>query len=266
MKFYQFHEKEKRIDVYNERWYPNADETKWYRNITTILGVIDKGYQYDEWLKNVGHNAEIIVDRAGKLGSAAHHLIERTLLKETVSFDDIREHGEQQATSYWERYLTWCKFWKELNEDYEVEYKPEWVELVALSDTYEYGSTIDLIAKLTEKKKNAKSKLVDIDWKTGNSIQDKAKLQLVAGMRAFEEMMGERVDIGMIVHLPSEKPNKKGYRIHEVENSDSLFEIVKATKKIYDFNSRGNDPKFLSYPMEMNLNDILTNNIITIGE
>jgi hypothetical protein len=263
VRFYQIDEKNKKVECYNERWYSNADKTKWYRNITTILGTINKGYQYDEWLKNVGHNSEIIVDRAGKLGTVVHSLIERTLLGDKISFNGLIAYGEQQATAYWERYLIWCKFWKEFNETYEVEYQKEGIEYIALSDKHTYGCTVDLIAKIKDrKKKNAEQLLVDIDWKTGNSIHDASDLQIVAGMRAIEEQTGQKFNKGLIVHMPFDKPNKKGYRLHEVENSDELFSLVVATKKIYDYQNKGTDPKFLTYPMEIDLEYIKNNNII----
>jgi hypothetical protein len=257
MKFYKVDGEAKKVEVFNERWYPNKDYTKWYRNITTILNIVDKGFQYDEWLKNVGHNAEIIVDRAGKLGSTVHNMVERTLLGNDVSFGENILLGEALATMYWERYLIWCKFWKALKEEYEVEYDPKWVELVALSDKHTYGCTIDLILRRKPKKgKDPKWELIDIDWKTGNSIHEKDHLQVVAGMRAYEEMCGERVSKGLIVHMPLEKPNKNGYRIYEIENSDELYEQMLAVKRVYDWKNKGNDPKFLTYPTVMNLKSI----------
>ena len=47
MKFYEFDENEKRVDIFNERWYRHPKSGKFYRNVTTILGIIDKVYQYD---------------------------------------------------------------------------------------------------------------------------------------------------------------------------------------------------------------------------
>ena len=76
MKFYSFREDEKKVDIFNERFYRHPETGKFYRNVTTILGIISKGYNYDEWLKNNGHNAEIIVDRAGKFGTEFHKLVE----------------------------------------------------------------------------------------------------------------------------------------------------------------------------------------------
>jgi hypothetical protein len=80
MKFYDFKEDEKRVDIFNERWYRKPNTDKFYRNVTTILGIVDKGYGFQDWIKGVGYNADIILDRAGKFGSAFHEMVEKFLL------------------------------------------------------------------------------------------------------------------------------------------------------------------------------------------
>jgi len=252
MKFYQFNEAEKRIDIFNERWY-------WidgvpYRNVTTILDIIDKGYQFDEWLKNVGHNAEIIIDRAGKLGSTVHKLIERTLLGDTVKYFDLEVYDEQQATAYWERYLRWCGFWKDLTEQSTVEYKPEDIELICHSKKHKYAGTIDLVARVN-------GELCIYDWKTGNSVHNEHFLQISAYMNAIEEMFEERPYAGYIVHLPFEKPNKAGFRVKEVENTPEYFNHFLSAKQLHDWKNT-EKPKFLSFPMEVNLDYIKNEPII----
>jgi len=142
MKFYEFDEKEKRVDIFSERWYRHPETGKFYRSVTTILGVIDKGYQYDEWLKNNGHNAEIIVDRAGRFGTDFHKLVERFLKGETVSYADIAYQDEKTATSLWERFNIFFRFWQEYKEKHTVKIID--TELITYSEEYEYAGTIDL--------------------------------------------------------------------------------------------------------------------------
>jgi len=245
MKFYEFKEDEKRVDIFNERFYKIED--KFYRNVTTILGIIDKGYNYAEWLKQTGFNSEIIVDRAGKFGTAFHELVERYLLEETVKYHDNAHLGSQTATALWERFMIWLDFWEELNEKHEVIYQPESIELVCYDEVFEYAGTIDLVA-------NVDGKLEIFDWKTGNYLGNKEKLQMSAYMNALKEMTKKEVLKANLIHLPAKKPNKKGYRIVEVENTDKLFNLFIATQQV--FNSENTDkPKVLTLPLEVNIKE-----------
>lgn len=245
MKFYSFNEETKRVDVFNERFY--FIDNKWYRNVTTILGIIDKGYAYDEWLKSTGYNSEIIVDRAGKLGSAVHKLAELTLLGNTVKYYDIGL-SEEISVAYWERYLRWASFWKEYSD--KITYKPEAVEFICHSKKHEYAGTIDLLC-------NYDKELTILDWKTGSSIHEEAYLQMSAYAKAIEEMFGTPVKKAILVHLPFEKPNKKGYRLHEIgqEEINLYFDKFLAAKKLSDWRNKER-PRLLSYPLELNLEEI----------
>ena len=243
MKFYECDELNKKVDIFNERFYPRkiGKETKWYRNVTTILGIIDKGYAFNEWLKNVGHNAEIIVDRAGKFGTDFHKLVELFLTKNKVSYYQI-EGDEVYKTSLWERFNIWLEFYKE-NKFEVVE-----TETVVYSDEHHYAGTCDLLAKIN-------GKLQIFDWKTGTTIGNPEKLQMVAYMRAIEEMNGgQPIEKANLIHVPLVKPNKKGYRITEVPNSDELFEFFLATKKIFDMENK-DEPKLLTLPLEVEVKD-----------
>ena len=99
------------------------------------------------------------------------------------------------------------------------------------------------------------------DWKTGNNIQ-KAPLQMVAYMRAAEKLHKIKIKKGYIGWMPSRKPNKKGYRIIEVENSDVLFELFASIKKMFDHEHGKETPKYKAYPMDISLKYIQNNEIM----
>lgn len=242
MKFYEFKEDEKRVDIFNERWYRHPETKKFYRNVTTILGIIDKGYNYDEWLKNNGHNAEIIMDRAGRFGTEFHKLVELFLHGETVKYYDLTFLGDRTATELWERFNTWIDFWKELNKDHKVEYKPQGIEYITYSEKHEYAGTIDLIARIDDE-------LTIFDWKTGNIIGNKEELQMTAYMDTIGCYKAN------IIHIPATKPNKKGYRIKEVEYSPDKFDLFLATKRVFDMEN-SDKPKLLSLPLELNKEEL----------
>ena len=251
MKFYEFNEDEKRVDIFNERFYKIGD--KFYRNVTTILGIIDKGYNYTEWLKQTGYNSEIIVDRAGKFGSMFHSMVEKYLKGEDIKYYDYVYLGESTATALWERFNVWIGFWKEFNEKYKVEVKPDLVEIICYSDINSYAGTCDLFCKVD-------GVLTVIDWKTGNSLdgagaRDDAEMQMCAYMRALEEQYNKVVPQAKLIWLPHKYINQKGYRILDVDNSGELFDAFLAAKKLFE--RRNTDkPKVLSLPLEVNLESL----------
>jgi len=246
LKFYEFREDEKRVDIFSERWYRHPETGKFYRNVTTILGIIDKGYNYDEWLKNNGHNAEIIVDRAGKFGTEFHGLVQRFLGGETVKYADQLYLGDRTATELWERFNLWIEFWKELNEKYKVEYKPQGIEYVTFSEKHEYAGTIDFVCRLD-------GELTIMDWKTGKiATGDKLKKEKLQ-VTAYMDTIG--CAKAMLVHLPSEKPNKKGYKIDLIDYEPKMFNLFLSTKDV--FNMMNTDqPKVLTLPLELSKEDL----------
>jgi len=239
VRFYEFKEDEKRVDIFNERFYKIGD--KFYRNVTTILGIIHPGENLNEWYKNVGHNANIIIDRAGKFGTAFHQLVEHYLLEETIKYHDIQYLGEQTATALWERFMIWLDFWNELNEKHEVIYKTEGIEYICHSEEHEYAGTIDLVAKID-------GIPTIFDWKTGNHIGVKEQRQQTAYMGA----MG--VKEARLVHIPAKKPNKKGYFIKKVEFTDKRFKLFLAIKDVFDDENK-DEPKVLTLPLEVNIKE-----------
>jgi len=238
MKFYEIQDKENRIDVFNERWYKNGE--KFYRNVTTILGIIDKGYNFDEWLKNNGHNAELITDRAGRFGTNLHKLIQRFLTGESVSYYDNQAEGDRVSTALWERFNIWLDFWRELNKDHKVGYAPEHdCEQIGYCEEYKYAGTLDFIADID-------GIVTLFDWKSGNYLGNQEKLQMIAYMHMKE------ITKAKLIWLPAKKPNKKGYRIIDVEYTKEGFDLFLATKKIFDMENT-DKPKILTLPIETSL-------------
>lgn len=250
--------KKDRIEIFNDRWYQVEIKGKLYhlRSVTTILQIIDKGYAYNEWLKNTGHNSEIIVDRAGKLGTEVHKLIEQTLLGNKVSYKNLASiHGENLAVNYWERYLVWCRYWKELNEKHEIEYKSEFVEYICHDIEEGYAGQVDLFLKVDGAYEVR-------DWKTGNNIGQKEHKQMCMYIRAIEKEYNIKIKKSDLVWMPTNYINKKGFRAVEVLNSDGLYDLCLATKKLFDEQHSTEKPKYLALPLEVDLEYIKNQDII----
>jgi len=67
-----FNELENKITIPDEHWYQSSITKAWLPSVTSILSVYPKGYGYDLWLKQTGFNSEIILKKAGDIGSKVH--------------------------------------------------------------------------------------------------------------------------------------------------------------------------------------------------
>ena len=79
--------KKKSIQVFDERYYPflredeNGNEVEYYYpSVTHILAKAPTSYGFVNWLKDVGHSAEIIAERAAEAGKVVHNACEFDLL------------------------------------------------------------------------------------------------------------------------------------------------------------------------------------------
>ena len=64
----------KQINFLDRRVYKRS-EGVYYPSVTTILQYLPKNKFFQNWIKDVGHNAEIIMQKAGKEGTQVHKSI-----------------------------------------------------------------------------------------------------------------------------------------------------------------------------------------------
>jgi len=74
----QFDGELKQINFLDRRVYQRA-EGVYYPSVTTILQYMPKNKFFETWLKDVGHNADLIMRRAGKEGTQVQEAIETLL-------------------------------------------------------------------------------------------------------------------------------------------------------------------------------------------
>jgi hypothetical protein len=78
-----------------------------------------KGKFFENWLKDVGHNADIIVRKAADEGTQVHDAIEKYLQGEKISF--LNEDGySKYSLDVWRMILKFQDFWET--------YKPTLIE------------------------------------------------------------------------------------------------------------------------------------------
>jgi hypothetical protein len=103
------------------------------------------------------------------------------------------------------------------------------------------------------------------DWKTSKAVYEAYVLQIAAYAKMYELQSGEEVKKGNILLLGSSL-NKKGWRLSDYNKKDvgEGFEDFIHTQHVWRRNNKNAMPKFKQYPMEVDLNFIQENEIITL--
>jgi hypothetical protein len=129
----------KRVNILDNRYYTRND--KYYPSVTSILQYMPKGKFFENWLKDVGHNADVIARKAADEGTQVHDAIERYLQGEKISL--INEEGYSKYNlDVWKMILKFHEFW--------TVYKPTLIEseIHLFSDIYTFAGTCDLVLEI----------------------------------------------------------------------------------------------------------------------
>jgi ATP-dependent exoDNAse (exonuclease V) beta subunit len=238
----------KQVNFLDTRFYKRNDA--YYPSITSVLQYFPKGKFFETWLKDVGHNADIIAGKAADEGTQTHNLIEKYLTGEEISWLD--QYGNAICSlNVWQMVLKFVEFWT--NE------KPELIEseIHLFSDKNKIAGTCDLVVKLRDK-------LWILDIKTSNSLHTSYDLQLAAYTECWNESFEEKVTNTGILWLKSSKrgEDKKGNKIQGkgwelYVSSRSIKENWELFTKIHDLYKLENttdEPSFNKFPITIKLN------------
>ena len=200
------------------------------------------------WLKDVGHNADLIMRRAGKEGTQVHEAIETLLDGEELHWMD--DYGNAKYNE---------KVWEMINKfvDFWTTYKPELIstEEFVYSDEYRYAGTADLVCKL-----DGETWL--IDFKTSNSLHKSYDLQLASYAKALGEAKGIEIERTGILWLKSSKrgPSKqkgriqgKGWELKVIDDIEENFELFQLIRKLYNLENPDTEPIYTKYSTVLKL-------------
>lgn len=237
----------KQINFLDTRVY-QRNEGVFYPSVTTILQYMPKNKFFETWLKDVGHNADIIMRRAGEEGTQVHNAVEQLLEGKEVNWLD--DYGNARFNLIvWEMILKFIEFWTTA--------KPKLLhsEEFVFSDTYKYAGTADLVLELDKK-------IWLVDIKTSNSYHKSFELQLAAYAKAFEEMTGTKIDKTAVLWLKSLKRSSskkegeyqgKGWELKVVDDVEKNHELFMSIYRLYSLDNEEQEPKFKSYPITVKL-------------
>jgi len=243
----QFDGNLKQINFLDRRVYQRG-EGVYYPSVTTILQYMPKNKFFELWLKDVGHNANIIMKRAGKEGTQVHEAIETLLEGEELDWMDDYGNAKYNET-VWEMINKFVDFWKT--------HKPELIstEEFVYSDEHKYAGTADLICKLD-------GQVWLIDFKTSNSLHKSYDLQLASYAKALKECRGVEIERTGILWLKSSKrgpSNQKGriqgtrWELKVVDEIEENFELFKLIQRLYNLETPDTEPIYRKYPTVLKL-------------
>jgi len=224
------------------------EEGVYYPSVTTVLQYMPKNKFFDNWLKDVGHNADLIMRKAAEEGTAVHNAVEALIKGEEITWMDDFGNAKYNLT-VWQMILKAAEFF--------TVYKPEVIatEEFTFSDQHEYAGTADLVVKM-----NGEIWLLDV--KTSNNLHRSYDLQLAAYAKAWEEMFGQKIDRTGILWLKSSKrsASKKegvyqghGWEIKVIDKIDENFELFKTIYSLFRLDNPTIEPIYNHYPTKIKL-------------
>ena len=234
------------INFLDQRFY-KTETGEYYPSVTSILNFYPKNGFFHAWLKDVGHNSDIIARKAADEGTQVHNAIEAFLEGKEIKWMDDKGHAIYNL-DVWRMILRFSDFWKT--------YTPELIasEIHLLSHEHKYAGTCDLVVKL-----NNKIWLLDI--KTSNSLHTSYNLQLSAYTKAWNEKYDDKIEETGIIWLKSSKRGPKegklqgnGWEIIQGDKTvDEYFTMFKNIYEIYLLENPNQKPIFESYPTSIKL-------------
>lgn len=235
----------KQINVLDQRFYRRND--KYYPSVSSILNYFPKNQFFHSWLKDVGHNSDIIAAKAASEGTQVHNAIEGYLNDELVEWVD--EYGNAKySLDVWKMILKFANFWST--------HKPELVatEYHLFSDEHEYAGTNDIVCRLNDK-------LWLIDIKTSNSLHTSYDLQLAAYAKAWNETHNEKIEETGILWLKAatrgpakDKIQGAGWQLKTIGDIDNNFNMFLKIYDIYKLENPDAKPHTELLPTTIKLN------------
>lgn len=248
LKNLKFEPKLKQITFLESRVY-QRDDNLYYPSVTTILQYMPKGKFFEQWLKDVGYSADIILEKAGREGSQVHEAIEAMLNGEEISWIDDFGNAKY-SLQVWKMILKAAEFFEK--------YKPKIiaVEVFLYSDQLQYAGTVDLVVELD-------GEIWLIDIKTSNALYKSYDLQTAAYAKAWEEMGKGKIDRTGILWLKSKKRGEdpkgktiqgKGWELKPIDDVENNYKLFQSVYDIYKIDNPKVEPIYNRFPTTVKLN------------
>jgi len=235
----------KQINVLDQRFYRRNGE--YYPSVSSILNYFPKNQFFHSWLKDVGHNSDIIASRAAAEGTQVHNAVEAFINGQEIKWLD--DYGTAMySLDVWKMILKFAEFWNT--------HKPELIaaEYHLFSDNHKYAGTADLIVKL-------RGKMWLLDVKTSNSLHTSYDLQLASYAKAWNETHNELIQETGILWLKASTRSDgkgdtiqgKGWQLKSISDIDHNFEMFLKIYDIYNLENPNAKPVTETLPTSIKL-------------
>lgn len=202
------------INILDSRYYTN-DHKVYYPSVTTILEVYPKGFGFNQWLKDLGQNADAVLERAGAFGSKIHQATEA--LNDGLEIKWADDKGNAYYTvEEWKTLLKYAEFWRLVS--------PKLVanEKSLCSPELGYGGTLDRVVDI-----GGEYWLIDI--KTSNYLHKSHELQLSAYAMLWNECFPDEPIVNTAILWL-----KASTRTQKIDVEGKLFQGVGWQLKTFD--------------------------------
>ena len=241
----EYKEGDKQVNVLDSRFYRR--DTKYYPSVTSILNYFPKNQFFHSWLKDVGHNSDIIANKAAGEGTQVHNAVEAFINGEEITWID--EYGNVKYNlDVWRMILRFADFWNT--------HKPELVaaEYHLFSDEHEYAGTADLIVRMF-------GNLWLLDLKTSNSLHTSYDLQLSAYATAWNETHDEKITHTGILWVKANTRSEgkggriqgKGWELKMISDIEYNFKMFKNIQEIYKMENPNHKPVTETLPTSIKI-------------
>ena len=207
------------ISFYEEHWYDIPGIDHLLKSVSLVLSTIAKGAGFNNWLKDVGHNADLILKQAQENGSRLHKAFEDAIKGKTISCNEGLEVFPKRE---WQKFLDWANWYSE------IDITPLLLETTVFSVDDDCAGTFDGIFEIKNTEGGKYDGIWILDWKTGNDIYETSKLQVAAYAKWYNELVDAgyfttpKVTRAGIVHVGAKIKTKKdlqniGVKVEEAD-------------------------------------------------
>jgi hypothetical protein len=222
-------------------------EGNYYPSVTSVLNYFPKNQFFHAWLKDVGHNSEIIANKAAGEGTQVHQAVDAFLNGQEITWID--EYGNAKYNlDVWRMILKFADFWNT--------HKPELIatEYHLFSDEHKYAGTADLVVRMFDN-------IWLLDLKTSNSLHTSYDLQLAAYATAWNETHDEKVTHTGILWVKAntrsegkgDKIQGKGWELKFVNDIEKNFKMFKNIYEIYSLENPNFKPVTETLPTSVKI-------------
>ena len=241
----EYAEGDKQVNVLDSRFYRR--EGNYYPSVTSVLNYFPKNQFFHSWLKDVGHNSDIIASKAAGEGTQVHTAVDAFLNGQEITWID--EFGNAKYNlDVWRMILKFADFWNT--------HKPELIatEYHLFSDEHKYAGTADLVVRMFDN-------IWLLDLKTSNSLHTSYDLQLAAYAQAWNETHDEKVTHTGILWVKAntrsegkgDKIQGKGWELKFVNDIEKNFKMFKNIYEIYTLENPNFKPVTETLPISVKI-------------